>query len=292
MSPPPKQDQGNSSDLSELPTRVAVHLEEAPAFHFLSRGSASMIPSITWHQGDRLWTIRGDSEHGFGGATCQRLWLALCSLYDHQCRHGGEDGVVHYSKGLLCERMRMPRSGNSFRALDVGLIQLDALRIYIRGGRPLPGPDADKTRALPDGEHEYLYAFLGGEGINIQEEASSPRGQLYLFQPRGGRRRSKWSRRTLSRYVTASLNSGHARTIEDFVFDLRSGWAVRLVRLLGKRAYGDERLTISLAALLPVDTRTLQRTSALGISRILDTGSTSTQWMTTSIPKMEWCLDE
>lgn len=246
---------GKSRSRKELdwPIRVAVHLEEAPAFHFVPR-ERSTIPVIRWRQRERVWTIRGDSQLGFGGQFTQRLWLALMSLYEAERSQTGERGIVYYSKGLLAERMRVPRTGEIFQAIETGLIQLDALRVYVNGN-PLPGPDADEVRPLRPAagqigpQVEYLYSFLGGEGLDVEEEAAG--NQLYLFPPDGRRRPRVWSRRRLGRYVVACLEAQHARTVPDFVFDLKSGWAVRLVRLLGKRAYQDERLDISLASLLP-----------------------------------------
>lgn len=243
---------GETDLLEGWPIRVAVHLEEAPAFHFLTRRS-SPLPAITWAQRERHWVVRGDSQVGIGGAFTQKLWLALLSIYEAERKRTGEVGVVYYSKSLLAERMRVTRDGSSFEAMTIGLIQLDALRAYVTG-KPLPGPDADETRpgarsAAGGPRIEYLYSFLGGEGLDVEEEARA--NQLYLFPPDGRRRPRTWSRRRLGRYVVACLESQHARTVPDFVFDLKSGWAVRLVRLLGKRAYQDERLEISLGALLP-----------------------------------------
>lgn len=251
---PAKQGGGRSSGDGEntWPIRVAVHLEEAPAFHFVPRRLQPPIRVITWTQPDRSWVVRGDSEMGIGGHSTQRLWLALLSIYEAE-RRGGEPGVVYYSKRMLAERMRISRDGKNFKTIEEGLIQLDALRAYVTG-QPLPGPDADEVRKLGPGgsagpKIEYLYSFLGGDGLDVEEEAS--KGQLFLFRPDGRRPRRNWSRRRLGRYVVACLDAQHARTVPDFVFDLKGGWAVRLVRLLGKRAYQKETLQISLAALLP-----------------------------------------
>lgn len=238
--------------------RAPLHLEEAPCF-VLGHRSPQMTQYV-WHQAARSWRIHGDSHHPWAGELAQRLWLAVLRLYDEQGRPA--DGRVFYNATEIAEILGISsRSNDTRNRIALAIEQIDAIRIYVHG-EPLPGPHvvpiSSALAAVPTdadlGDQRSpvtLYTLFGGEGQMFLEEEDFSR-QLPLF-PRQGRgipRAANSSTRTLSNYVVESLRGQAGRLIPDFVFGLPP-YAIRLVRLLGKRAYDRPSITISLSALAP-----------------------------------------
>lgn len=247
---------GISGTIHKPRIRVPTHLEEAPAF-LLSTGSGRVvhIPRIQWVQGSdalgaggRTWVIRGDSEFGVAGALAQRVWLGLMALYDDQRHTVGVPGVVFFTMRELMERAHIARSSAAIERVRRALVQIDALRIYVTG-RPLSGP-LPPTTGL--GGTTYVYSFTGGERVDVPDDEVM-RHQLPLPHPdlAPPTRFARHSSVRLSQYVTESLAGQDGRTVEDWVFELDSAWAIRLVRLIGKRAYSKPSLVIGLRHLAP-----------------------------------------
>lgn len=231
--------------------RVPIHLEEAPAFIFSARGGGVSLTQYRWEQGERTWRVHFDRHHPLPGDLAQRVWLALAYLYEEQNRPA--NGFVFYSATRIAEIIRLSRKSGDVRArIAIAIEQLDGLRVYVEG-QPLAGPsvEPERRRAGPGGPRETrLYSFLGGQGLSTQEETNHH--QLYLPLPGTARRDpSLRASRALSAYVVESLRGQHGRLVPDFVFGLRSAYAVRLTRLLGKRANGRPALTIGLGTLIP-----------------------------------------
>lgn len=260
---------GTSGRIHKPRIRVPTHLEEAPAF-LLSTGSGRVvhIPKIEWRQGDdrlrgggrtrdregaghpgdggRTWVIRGDSEFGVAGALAQRVWLGLMALYDDQQHSVGMPGVVFFTMRQLMERAHIARSKAASERVGQALVQIDALRVYVTG-RPLSGP-LPPTTGL--GGTTYLYSFTGGERVDVPEDEVM-RDQISLPGLDPPQRFRRHSSVRLSQYVTDCLAGKEGRTVEDWVFELDSAWAIRLVRLIGKRAYTKPSLVIGLDVLSP-----------------------------------------
>lgn len=221
--------------------RVPTHLEEAPAF-LLTGPNRTTINRIEWAQSERAWVIRGDSDVGLPGGLAQRLWLALMALYADQRTTVGIPGVVFFTLNGLRERAGLAKNRTVFDRMRRALIQLDGVRMYVTGA-PLPGPEP-LTMGL--GGSTYLYSFLGPERVDVPEDELM-RDQMPLPGLAPPARFRRHSSVRLSPYVTQSLDGHHGRTVQGWVFDLPSDWAIRIVRFVGKRAYRDQTLRLDLS---------------------------------------------
>ena len=205
-----------------------------------------------WQQGERLWEVNFDRHRPLPGDLAQRTWLALAALYDEQGRPA--DGIVYYSLPRLGEILGVrTSSGDNRDRLALAVEQIDGIRIYVTGP-PLAGPPGEAIVPVTGRaarRQTQLYSFIGGRGVSAEPETGDH--QLYLIPPRGfSRRPSNYkSARALSSYVVESLRGQGGRIVPEFVFGLKSAYAVRLTRLLGKRANGQASLVIRPESLLP-----------------------------------------
>jgi hypothetical protein len=220
--------------------RVVLDLEEAPCFAFLRAGERRPR-RYRFVQGERVWEIEN-----MAGELAQRLMLAFFVIADEQ---RGQQ-TIHYSLPLVCEILRVERSNKTLDRIRVAVRELAGLNIYVRGA-PLAGPSVDPLKAARGDRATYLYRFIGDTLVQMDERVGD--AQLYLFPRRGQHTRLQSSIR-LSQYVAEALAQRRGRVVPDWIFELRHGYAVRLARLLGKRANGEPQLTIGrerLASAIP-----------------------------------------
>lgn len=232
--------------------RVPIELEEAPAFFFLGRGREPFgQPSYTAsnEDGSRSWEVTWSRKAGAPGGLAQRVLLALYALYEEQARN--PEGYVYYSLRQLAEMIEVSPSA-MLSKISAAILELEGVNIYVTG-RPLA--DGGQTEddlvvrriEREDGKVRFLYRFLESGSFTQVEETH--RGQLALFA--GDTRVSYLSRRPtararLSPYVVFALAhpKGMGRLVPSWVLPMRLPYAVRLTRLIGKRANGRPELAI------------------------------------------------